>query len=132
MGDINLAIYLDDLSLTGPEDDIKNVMDIIEIEFCYCKRKTGPEFKFIRIEFKIENDGVGVKIDLNNLLENVNGNVDTPCGIIKLLSITSDVEELNPQNREVFHSVVVKLLYVAKRTRPEVLFSVKFLCTRVG
>jgi len=130
MGDINLVIYVDDLLLTGPEDDINNVLDSIENEFGDRKRKSGPELKFIGMEFIMKDDGISVMIDLKNLLENTQGTVETPCGS-NVLSITSNAKVLVPENKEKFHSTVAKLLYIAKRKPPEFLFVVNFLCTRV-
>jgi len=48
-----------------------------------------------------------------------------------MLAISPDADPLEPSVVERFHSMVAKLLYVSKRTRPEILFSVNFLCTRV-
>jgi len=130
MGEINLVIYVDDLLLTGPEDDINQVFDRIEMEFGDCKRKPGPKFKFIGMDFEIKNDGVSIKIDIKNLLDNVNGSVETPCAN-NILAITEGVEVLTLDNKEKVHSLTAKLLYISKRTRPEILFGVNFLCTRV-
>jgi len=129
-GDITLVIYVDDLLLTGPEEGINEVMDLIEKEFGDCKRMSGPIFKFIGMEFEIKNDGVAVKIDLKNLLKDTVGSVDTPCGN-NILVVSENVEKLTDTNKEKLHSVIAKLLYVSKRTRPEILFGVNFLCTRV-
>ena len=130
MGESNLVIYMNDLLLTGPEDEINKVFDMIEMEFGDCKRKSGPKFKFIGMNFDIKNDGVSVKIDLENILDNVKGDVETPCAN-NILSITEGVEALTVDNKEKIHSVIAKLLYISKRTRPEILFGVNFLCTRV-
>ena len=47
-------------------------------------------------------------------------------------STSEDVDQpLEDKERETFHSVVAKLLYIAKRTRPDVLTAVSYLTTRV-
>jgi len=129
-GDINLVVYVDDLLLTGPEKEIHETLDLIEKEFGDCKRKSGPTFKFIGMEFEIKNDGIAVKIDLKDLLKNTVGIVDTPCGN-NILVVNENIEKLTDENKEKLHSVIAKLLYVSKRTRPEILFGVNFLCTSV-
>jgi hypothetical protein len=50
-----------------------------------------------------------------------------------LFQITDEVNNpLLPDNqREVFHSIVAKLLYLSKRTRPDILTEVAFLTKRV-
>ena len=129
-GDVNLVIYVDDFLLTGSEKDIHETLDKIEEKFGDCKRKAGPNFSFIGMQFEIKNDGVSVKIDLKNLLQNSVGSAETPCGNNALV-VSENAEKLTAENKEKVHSVVAKLLYIAKRTRPEILFIVNFSCTRV-
>jgi len=38
---------------------------------------------------------------------------------------------LSKQDKELFHSIVAKLLYLGKRGQPDILLSVQFMCTRV-
>jgi len=128
MGEITLVIYVDDILLTGPENEINNVMDAIEKQFRDCKRKPGPSFKFIGMDSNIKNGGVSVKIDLQTLLENTSGSAETPCAN-NVLRVKEDVEKLTEENKENVHSLISKLLYIAKRSRPEILFVVNFLCT---
>ena len=129
-GYVNLVIYVDDFLLTGPKKDIHETLDKIEEKFGDCKRKAGPNFSFIVMQFEIKNDGVSVNIDLKNLLQNTVGSVETPCENNALV-VSENAEKLTAENKEKVHSVVAKLLYIAKRTRPEILFIVNFLCTRV-
>ena len=42
-----------------------------------------------------------------------------------------DSPELNEQARDGFHSLAYKMLYLAKRTRPDILVATHFLSTRV-
>jgi len=114
---------VDNLLLTGPEEENKNVMDLIEKEFGDCKRKGGQEFRFIGMNFVMRDQGVFMKIDLKTLLQNTAGSVETPCGN-NALSVKEDAEKLTLENKEKVHSVVAKLLYIAKR--PEILFIVNF------
>ncbi len=48
-----------------------------------------------------------------------------------LFQVDEDAAVLPEGDRQVFHSVVAKLLYLSKRTRPDILTAVSFLCTRV-
>ncbi len=52
-------------------------------------------------------------------------------GVRTSYAIEDDAEKLPEDRRAWFHSVVAKLLYIAKRARPDVLTVVIFLCTRV-
>ena len=48
-----------------------------------------------------------------------------------LFEINSECAKLSAPQADEFHHLVAKLLYLAKRTRPDILLSVAFLCTRV-
>ena len=48
-----------------------------------------------------------------------------------LFDINPDCEKLSTGKADEFHHLVAKLLYLAKRTRPDILLAVAFLCTRV-
>jgi hypothetical protein len=55
---------------------------------------------------------------------------NTPCGS-KLFNVIEDDEKLNENERESFHTLVAKLLYLSKHARPDILLATTFLCTRV-
>ena len=103
---------------------------MIEAEFGDCKRRTRPEFEFLGMKFKIDNESVSIKIDLSKILEHTTGSSDTPAPN-NMLAISPDADPPEPSVVERFHSMVEKQLYVSRRTRPEILFSINFLCTRV-
>jgi hypothetical protein len=48
-----------------------------------------------------------------------------------ILTVTADSESLNKKDSEWYHTITAKLLYLAKRARPDILTVVCFLCTRV-
>jgi histone deacetylase 1/2 len=60
----------------------------------------------------------------------VDGVSDTPAAN-HLFAVRPDADPLTPEQREEFHTLVAKLLYLAKRVRPDVLLPVSFLATRV-
>jgi hypothetical protein len=68
---------------------------------------------------------------ISSLLEDVqvSGIVKTPA--TENLFITRETRLLDETETIEFHSQVAKLLYLAKRTRPDVLLAVSFLTTRV-
>ena len=63
----------------------------------------------------------------NDLLK---GNPTSPAAN-HLFEINPDCEKLSSAQADEFHHLVAKLLYLAKRTRPDILLAVAFLCTRV-
>ena len=48
-----------------------------------------------------------------------------------LFEVDPDTEKLESVKAETYHHLVAKLLYLAKRSRPDILLAVLFLCTRV-
>jgi hypothetical protein len=67
----------------------------------------------------------------NLLLESgVTGVVNTPAAN-HLFVVNLEASALSQSERETFHSLTAKCLYLAKRTRPDILLPVSFLATRV-
>ena len=129
-GGVTLVIYVDDLMFTGPEEEANEACDLVEAEFGDCKRRSGSKLSFLGMDFLIDNGSVLINIDLSKIIESTNCLADTPAPN-HLFSVASGAESLTEANAEKFHSTVAKLLYVAKRTRPDILLTVNFLCTRV-
>ena len=48
-----------------------------------------------------------------------------------LFQVKEDAEALSPEKKKAFHSLVARILYMAKRARPDLLTAVSFLTTRV-
>ena len=66
---------------------------------------------------------------VRDLLSEVKGTTETPAGI-NLFAI-DDSPPLDHDSAARFHSIVAKLLWIAKRSRKDILLPVNFLCTRV-
>jgi hypothetical protein len=61
---------------------------------------------------------------------NVSGTISSPASD-HLFTINPDAPPLDQAAKERYHSLVAKLLYLGKRTRPDILLPVSFLATRV-
>ena len=48
-----------------------------------------------------------------------------------LFDSNPEAEKLEDVKSEAYHHLVAKLLYLAKRSRPDILLAVSFMCTRV-
>ena len=128
--DVLIALYVDDLLITGEATLVRDTCNKIQQRFGDCKLKIGKSFNYLGMTFDIQNGKVGVKIDFEKLLVNINKSCDTPAPG-HLLTQSGNDHLLNDMHKEKFHSTVAKLLYIAKRTRPDILLPVNFLCTRV-
>ena len=49
----------------------------------------------------------------------------------KLFELRKESKDLDPDNAKIFHRLVAQLLYISKRSRPDLAPSVPFLTTRV-
>ena len=77
-----------------------------------------------------------VKISMFSLIEEVLDEwpVENPVAspaAHHLFQVNEECEKLSKKDKESFHSMVAKLLYLAKRGRPDILLAVSFLTTRV-
>ena len=67
---------------------------------------------------------------IQNLPKDFIGEAQTPASN-HLFTINEDATKLNEKDSETFHHYVAKLLFMAKRTRPDIGTAIAFLCTRV-
>jgi len=86
--------------------------------------------------FDFTEDGkVKIKMDkfIKELLEKakIHGNANTPAGE-NLFDVRENLEILGSDEQEECHSLVASLLYLSKRTRPDILTAVGFLTRRVN
>ena len=94
-----------------------------------------PIIDYLGMDLDYSNPGV-VKISMQGLTDQVledipvTKTVRTPA-TVDLFSVNDESKELEKEKKEKFHSVVAKLLYMAKRARPDILTAVAFLTTRV-
>ena len=58
-----IALYVDDLLITGEESMVDDTCKRIQERFGDCKRKTGTSFSYLGMSFTIDGGKVSVKID---------------------------------------------------------------------
>ena len=133
-----LVWYVDDNKLS--HEDPKVVSDVIsEIEkhFGEVTKTRGKTHDFLGMLITFNNDRT-VTIDTRNYLkeaissfnEDVSVKVSSPA-TRKLFDVDPESSKLDKQKSELFHSLTAKLLWVAKRGRPDIETTVSFLCQRV-
>jgi hypothetical protein len=130
-----VAVYVDDLFITCKSlDMIKEVEDMLTARFNNIEMHEGPVHSYLGMSWDFSVPGeVKVTADgyTRDLLmwADVSGTVLTPAA--NHLFDIRDAVKLSPDDAEWFHSGVAKLLYLAKRTRPDIILPVSFLTTRV-
>lgn len=134
-----LVIHVDDMMISSCDD--KHIDKIIkEIENLYpgLTKNRGKVFNYIGMTFDYNDKGrVKITMDgfIKDLLEDckdILGVCPTP-GKPNLFQVgdPSTNPFLTNHQREYFHSITAKLLYLSKRVRPDILTAVAFLTKRV-
>lgn len=132
---MRMALYVDDLLITYDRtEDIIEIKEKITAKFGGSfKFPVNEEIDFLGMKFKAGKSG-GVSISMpskiDDVLEGITGKAETPAGM-NLFSVDISSQLLDTDEKKFFHSTTAKLLYIAKRTRPDVLLAVNFLTTRV-
>jgi hypothetical protein len=132
-----LVIHVDDMMITSTDD--KRVDNIIaEIENLYpgLTKNRGKVLNYIGMTFNFEQLGrviISMEGFIKDLLEDcveIVG-VSTSPANNNLFTIDENSPLLNDKERERFHSLTAKLLYLSKRTRPDLLTCIAYLTKRV-
>jgi hypothetical protein len=128
---IKVALYVDDFLVVAKlQEDIEDLHSALVELYSEVKITKGNDLKFLGMNLKFVETSVEIKIDLHDILVNVDGSSTHPTGM-NLFHRNEDSPLLDRVEQASFHSMVAKLLYVSKRTRPDILLPVNFLCTRV-
>jgi hypothetical protein len=125
-------MHVDDLFITSKIDDN-------HANFESCMRNKYKEVKFIQGKVL---DYIGVTFDFGQvsiIMSNCQHSILSEGGVWPLRSTpaastlfnTRDAPKSTKEEVQFFHTFVAKLLYIAKRVRPECLVAVAFLTTRV-
>ena len=99
--------------------------------------RKGKEHKFLGMELIFTEDGkvkVRTKDQIIEALEMLGETIDykvTSPAARHLFKVNPDEEKLEERRARIFHSITAKLLFVEKRSRPDIETAISFLCKRV-
>jgi hypothetical protein len=134
---ITAGVYVDDLLVTSVKRElIENLFAMLNQRFGEVKFEISDKLNYLGMEFDFGvPDEVKIKMPgyTKDILDEaaVEGSVSTPA-TNDLFVIDKKATLLENRDRESFHTFVAKLLYLAKRTRPDILTAISFLTTRVA
>ena len=134
-----LIIHVDDMMISCcDEKHVDMVIDEIESLYPGLTKHRGKVLNYIGMTFNFETAGqVRITMDgfIKELLEDckdIIGVSPTPAKAdLFLVKPDKDDPLLTTSAREYFHSITAKLLYLCKRSRPDILTPVAFLTKRV-
>lgn len=136
---ITVLLYVDDLLILSVSDGaIEEFLNDLKVRFMEVKRSREANLSYLGMHIKWgeENENrvtVSMAPYVKNVLQeyNVSGKASSPA----LSNIFEPEEEsavLGETDRKEFHTIVAKLLYLANRTRPDIMLAIAYLATRVN
>jgi hypothetical protein len=131
--------YVDDTKISHKDPAVvQAVIDRLESKFRTMKVTRGDSHVFLGMHITYLRDTNTATISMQDYLTEAIAEssltITTPAptpAANNLFSIDPSSPVLSPTSREVFHSVVAKLLYVSLRGRMDLLLATSFLATRV-
>jgi hypothetical protein len=130
-----ILIYVDDLLVFATQDIVDLVQRTLTDRFTWLTVEHGQtELSYLGMQlvFRLDSIVIDMKHYLLQILEGAEGLVRKSIpGGRETFQVTEGAQLLNEEKRSYFHTVTAKLLYLAKRARPDILTIVSFLCTRV-
>jgi hypothetical protein len=132
-----VVIYIDDLKFTSQDESITiSAIAALEKRFdCKLSVTSGKQHDYLGMHWDYSVDGE-VKITMKGFTDDIlsdctiNGIASSPAAN-HLFQVREDSVKLSQSSKEQFHTLVAKLLYLAKRVRPDLLLAISFLTTRV-
>jgi hypothetical protein len=133
---VMVALYVDDLMVTC-EDERELDAFAAFLRASYAGDITehrGDIAEYLAMTFDFRTLGE-VRVTMKKLIDDIIAG----CGVTaerstpatdELFNVREDAVQLDQQQKDYFRTYVAKLLYVAKRVRPEILAAVSFLTTR--
>jgi hypothetical protein len=135
--EIYATIYVDDILIAAREDaEVRKLLKYLEDKFKTITVDEGEVISYLGMNIHLDYEREQVKITMDKYIEDVLevcdvvGNAKTPA-LSDLFTVDVNSPPLAQDEKEHFHSMVAKLLYLAKRVRPDILTAISFLATRV-
>ena len=136
---MTIVLYVDDiLIMSASMSDIKWLIVELEREYGEVAVDLSNKFTYLGMGMTVNPDST-IELSMKSYIENILGSsaeyknlkkFTTPA-TPKLFSEPTG-KLLSPKEKEQFHTTVAQLLYLCKRTRPDIQLPTLFLCTRVN
>lgn len=131
---VTIIVHVDDLIITSQDaESIDRVCTALQEAYGEMQINKSKKHSYLGMSLDFVDDTVVITMSnfIDDLLSssNVEGTVVSPAA--NNLFQVREAELLNDEDKANFHSTVAKMLYLAKRCRPDLLTSVSFLTTRV-
>ena len=135
-GQCVICVHVDDLLIADSSNFLtEELVTFLKSQFAEIKVHEGKKHSYLGMTLDFGSKGTA-KVSMCHYVDSilaeydVRGSVNTPADD-NLFTIDEKAEKLDNLARERFHTAVAKLLFLAKRARPDILVAVAFLTTRV-
>jgi len=140
---VTIKTYVDDLKISAVEkNNITWVIDQLRIIYREITVHNGDIHDYLGMIMEHDRESKTVRISITKyILETIEAfSKEKPEERLKMVTTPAtnylfrtrqDVEKLSQRRAGIYHSTVAKLLFVAKRARPDILLAVSFMTTRV-
>jgi hypothetical protein len=128
-----LILYVDDILLFANEEEINRVEAFMQKEFKWITVTRGNKQSYLGMNIEISSNKITVDMQYytQQLLQEFTTLTTYTTPAVKECFNTTESAVLDAAAQKKFHTIVAKLLYLAKRARPDILTATSFLCTRV-
>jgi hypothetical protein len=129
-----VTVHVDDLLITSVDESMTLLAEGLRLRYGKITKSDGTTLNYLGMVLDLTHPGearVTMKGFVDEMLKSsgVTGGARTPA-TEGLFEVRANATACTEQRRKDFHSTVAKMLYLAKRTRPECLTAVAYLALR--
>jgi hypothetical protein len=124
-----LILYVDDILLFADQEEITRVETFMKREFKWINNVQS--YLGMNIEVLPNQIAINMNYYTQQLLTEFEEKQLFTTPAVKECFTNDSSMALDKEGQKQFHTIVAKLLYLAKRARPDILTAVSFLCTKV-
>eukprot|EP00557_Chaetoceros_sp_GSL56_P005694 CAMPEP_0176500028 /NCGR_PEP_ID=MMETSP0200_2-20121128/13286_1 /TAXON_ID=947934 /ORGANISM="Chaetoceros sp., Strain GSL56" /LENGTH=1532 /DNA_ID=CAMNT_0017898575 /DNA_START=170 /DNA_END=4768 /DNA_ORIENTATION=+ len=138
-GTMTIVLYVDDILIMSENmNDIKWLVVELEREYGEVAVELSNKFTYLGMGMTVKPNHT-IELSMQNYIENILDSTDEYKNLKKYTTPATPKlferptgELLKPKEKKKFHTTVAQLLYLCKRTRPDIQLATLFLCTRVS
>lgn len=132
------TLHVDDVKVScRDKEEVDRVVEELRAAYKNIKVRRGDQHEYLGMDITFDRVNKVAKVSMSGMVSEIIASFPeeletsvVPAGE-GLFKVNEDEEKLSKKDREYFHATVAKLLYLAKRARPDVLTATCFLATRV-
>jgi hypothetical protein len=128
-----LLLHVDDILALVDAEEAKKLEQSLRRRFGEVQFEVGEELSYLGMKINIKDEGTTADMSFYvvQILEGEDVQVAASPTTKETYNVHERSQKLCDAEKKWFHSTTAKLLYLAKRARPDILTAVIFLCTRV-